>query len=130
MKPYSLDLRKRAITLYQENPCLRAVARQLKTSHVWVRDIVALWRETGSLDTRPKKHGRPPTLADHEKQQLRQWLAEDNGLTLKELQQRLADHGVNVSHTTVDNALKAMRITRKKNDRRRRKESPRRPGKA
>ena len=123
MKPYSLDLRQRVIDLYQERPSYNAVGKQLKVSHTWVRNLVRLWQSTGTLDAQYQNCGRPPTITEREKRLLAQWLKEENGLTLKELQQRLAVEGVKVSHTAIDNALKAMQITRKKNDRRRRKES-------
>jgi len=129
MGPYSLDLRQRALALYQEHPSYNGVAKKLKVSHTWVRNMIRLWQTTGALNTRCHNSGRPPTIGEREKQWLRQWLEEENGLTLKELRGRLAEQGVTVSHTAVDNALRAMKITRKKNDRRRGKESSRRPGK-
>ena len=121
--PHSMELRKKIIELYQETPCFRAVGKLLKLPHGTIRNLVALWRKTGTLEPQYHNCGRPPDIGETEKQLLRQWLKEENGLTLKELQQRLAVEGVKVSHTAIDNALKAMQITRKKNDRRRRKES-------
>ena len=119
MNPYSLDLRQRAIALYREDPCYSRVAKTLKVSHVWVRNMVRLWNLTGTLNPQYQNCGRPPALGEREKQCLRQWLEEENGLTLKELGGRLAKQGLTVSHTTIDNALRAMKITRKKNDHRR-----------
>ena len=130
MKPYSLDLRQRAIDLYRELPSYNAVGKQLKVSHTWVRNMVRLWQATGTLDAQYQNCGRPPTITEREKQQLRQWLEEENGLTLNELRQRLDKQGVSVSHTAVDNALKAMKITRKKNYGPRGKKPARRPGEA
>jgi transposase len=114
MKPYSLDLRQRAIEAYNENPNACEVARRFDVSHTWVQNLVKLWRQTGSLEPQYQNCGRSPTIGEREKQWLREWLAEENGLTLKELQERLAEKGVTVSHATVDNALKSMNITRKK----------------
>ena len=112
--PHSPDLRKKVIELYQETPCFRAAGKSLKLPHATIRNLVGLWRKTGSLEPQCQNCGRPPDLGDTEKQSLRQWLDEENGLTLKEPRQRLARQGVTVSHATVGNALKAMRITRKK----------------
>jgi len=130
MKPYSLDLRQRAVDLYQKHSSFRVVGKMLQISHACVRDLVRLWQRTASLEPQIQNRGRPPTITEREKQLLAQWLQEENGLTLKELQQRLAEQGVNVSHTAIDNALKAMQITRKKNDRRRGKEPSGRPREA
>lgn len=127
MKPYSTDLRQRAVTLYQDCRNFSTVSARLQVSRAWIRKILRLWQNTGSVETQYQNCGRPPTIGEREKQWLRQWLEEENGLTLKELQQRLAERGVAVSHTAVDNALAAMKITRKKNDRRRGKESTRCP---
>ena len=126
---HSLDLRKKVVELYQENPCFRAVGKILRLPHATVRNLVSLWRNTGTLEPQYQNCGRTPTIKEQEKQWLRQWLGEDNGLTLQELAGRLAERGVAVSHSTVDNALKAMRITRKKNDRRRRAQPSGRAGK-
>jgi transposase len=114
MKPYSLDLRQRAVEAYEENPNASEVARRLGVSHTWVENIVRLFEQTGSLEPQYQNCGRPPTIGEREKQWLRGWLKEESGLTLKELQERLAAKGVKVSHTTIDNAFKAMNITRKK----------------
>lgn len=123
MKTYSLDLRQRAVKLYQEISNAAAVARQLQVSRAWVQDMVRLWQTTGSLDDRGHERGRHPKIGPPEREYLKQCLEEKNDLTLKELQQRLAARGVEVSLTTVDNALRAMNITRKKNPRRRGTES-------
>ena len=114
MKPYSLDLRQRAVDLYQKHSSFRVVGKMLQISHACVRDLVRLWQRTGTLEPQLQNCGRPPTITEREKQLLAQWLEEENGLTLKELRQRLAERGVKVSHTAIGNALKAMRITRKK----------------
>ena len=114
MKPYSLDLRQRAVDLYQKHSSFRRVGKMLQISHACVRDLVRLWRRLGSLEPQLHTRGRKPIITEHEKQLLRQWLEKENGLTLRELQQRLEGQGVKVSHAAVDKVLKAMRITRKK----------------
>lgn len=129
MKPYSLDLRQRAVALYQECRNFSIVSARLQVSRAWIRKMLRLWQQTGSVEPQYQNCGRPPVIGEKEKEDRRRWLEEENGLTLKELQQRLAERGVVVSHTTVDNALAAMKITRKKNDRRRGKEPARRPRK-
>ena len=126
---HSLDLRKKVVELYQENPCFRAVGKILRLPHATARNLVGLWQKTGSLEPQYQNCGRPPALGEPEKQRLRQWLEEENGLTLKELQQRLAGHGVAVSHATIDNTLAAMKITRKKKRRSPKKGTGRMSGK-
>ena len=84
MKSYSSDLHQRAIDLYQERPFFSAVGKQLKVSHTWVRNMVRLWQATGALDAKYQNCGRLPTLGEREKQWLRQWLEEENGLTLRQ----------------------------------------------
>jgi putative transposase len=130
MKTYSLDLRQRAVELHQKLSNAAAVARQLQVSRTWVQDMVRLWQTTGSLDDRSHERGRHPQIGPDERECLKQWLKEKTDLTLKELQQRLAARGVEVSHTAVDNALRVMNITRKKKHRRRGTESAGRPGQA
>lgn len=117
MGPYSLDLRKRAVALYEQTHNYSAVARQLQVSHAWVRNMILLFERTGSLDTHYESCGAPAKIGEQERGLLRDWLSRDSDLTLKELQSLLLEHGVRVSHAAVDNALKAMKITRKKNNR-------------
>jgi len=120
-KAYSKDLRERAVKLYKKLKNSHAVARQLDVTHAWVQKMVKLEETAGTLDTKYKNCGRKAILTEQHRELLHQWIKEQNDLTLKELQKRLAAIGVRVSETTIHNAIKDMKLTHKKNDRSRRK---------
>jgi transposase len=114
MKAYSLDLRQRAVTLFKEGKNISTISRQLRVSRAWVRNMINLQETTETLDTRYHNCGRPPTIGKREKQWLRKWLEKENGLTLKELQERLDRKDIYVSQTTICNAFKSMKKKKKK----------------
>lgn len=61
-RPLSLDIRKRAIEVYEEgNLPQRLVAKQFRIGQATMRRLVALKRETGGVEPRPRTHGPPST---------------------------------------------------------------------
>lgn len=61
-RPLSLDIRKRAIEVYEEGLLPQwLVAQQFRIGEATMRRLVALKRETGGVEPRPRRHGPPST---------------------------------------------------------------------
>lgn len=127
MNVLSMDLRKRIFAARQEGCTQAQIAAHLRVSVSSVKRWLRRLRETGTLDARPST-GRKPRIDASATALLGRWLKEENDLTLAQLRQRWQEHGYPVSLSTVDAWLKRLKITRKKNDARRRTRAPGRSG--
>ena len=114
-KPYSIDLRERVVSAVEEGGMSRrqAAARfgvGVSTVVKWVRRL----RETGSVE--PAKIGgyKPVLLAAH-RDFVHARFAEQPELTLRGLQQELADRGVRVSYGAIWAFVHAAGLSFKKN---------------
>lgn len=113
-KPYSLDLRERAVSRVLAGQSVRSVAAVLKVSVSSVVKWSQRYRATGSAA--PGKMGgrpRPMRLALH-----REWLLEritsGEHVTLRGLQAELAERGMKVDYRTVWNFVHAEGLSFKK----------------
>jgi transposase len=110
MKPYSMDLRRKVLAALDRGESARSVARRFEMHDETVR-IFRDRREAGRLE--PDKPGpKGPaklTLADHAK--LRELVAADPGLTLKQLADQMS---VPVAESTIHRALKKLGLSFKK----------------
>ena len=125
-KPYSMDLRERVVSAVEEGGLSRrqAAARfevGVSTVISWVRR----YRETGSVAPGQMGGHKPVLLAAH-RDFVRARFAEQPELTLRGLQQALADRGVKVSYGAVWAFVRAEGLSFKKNRLRQRTGSPRR----
>jgi transposase len=116
-KPYSNDLRSRALEACDEGERPGVVAQRFRIG----RASVYLWlkqrREEGR--DRPKKMGGGPLplIRDAVEAVLNRLVVSDNHLTLAQYRDKLADEtGVSVHPWTVGRALRRLRLTRKKED--------------
>lgn len=110
MRPYSLDLRERvAQAVDQQEGSLRCLARRFCVSLSFITRLLALRRQTGSLQPRSGRTGPPPRLDAAGLEQWRQLVAEQPDATLEELAQQLG-----CARMTVWRALHKLDITRKK----------------
>ena len=116
-KPYSDDLRSRALEACDEGERPGVVAKRFRIG----RASVYLWlkqrREEGR--DRPKKMGGgpQPVIRDAVEAALQGLVESDNHLTLAQYRDKLADKtGVCVHPWTIGRALRRLRLTRKKED--------------
>jgi transposase len=114
MKAFSLDLRQRVLADYQAGLSFAQLGRKYTTSAEWVRQFIRRYQATGELAPRPPRIKKPPFHRRHEAQ-LRAAVAEQPDLTLEGLRAKL---GLDVSIGTLWNALRALKISFKKNARR------------
>jgi transposase len=124
-KPYSLDLRSRALEACDGGERPGRVAQRFRIG----RSSVYLWlkqrREEGR--DRPKKMGGGPqrVIRDAVDGALRCLVESDNHLTLAQYRDKLAQEtGVYVHPWTVGRALRRLRLTHKKEDAARRRAGP------
>src|SRR5215204_2229677 len=91
MRPYSLDLRQRvAQAVDNREGSLRQLARRFFVSLSFVARLLALRRQTHSLDPRPHRGGQRPAIDGPDLERLRQLVQDQPDATLAELAQRLA----------------------------------------
>lgn len=99
-KPYSLDLRDRAVSRVLAGETVRSVAAVLDVSVASVVKWSQLFRRTGSVAPGPMHGHRPRVLWPH-----RAWIVArtSNGqaFTLRGLRAELAERGVTVDYKTV-----------------------------
>jgi transposase len=112
----SLDLRRRAVDAYQRGEgSIPAVAQRFGVGHASLSRWLALQRQTGSPERRPRAGGNPRRVTPDGEALLRMWLDDDPSVPQHELAARLAGSGQPaVGQQTVGRALARMRLTRKK----------------
>lgn len=113
MKPFSLDLRQRVLADYQAGLSFAELGRKYTTSAEWVRQFIRRFEATGEVAARPPRIKKLPFHRRHEAD-LRAALAAQPDLTLEGLRTKL---GLDVSIGTLWNALRALKISFKKNAR-------------
>jgi transposase len=112
MKPYSMDLRERAVAAVdRQEGSQRQIARRfgisLSTLSGWLRRR----RQTGSIAPKPHGGGHPPALDPTHRQQLRELVRQQPDATLEELTERL---GIPCHRMAIWRTLRKLRISRKK----------------
>ena len=113
MKAFSLDLRQRVLADYQAGLSFAELGRKYTTSAEWVRQFIRRYEATGEIAARPPRIKKLPFHQRHEAE-LREALAAKPDLTLEGLRAKL---GLDVSIGTLWNALRALKISFKKNAR-------------
>lgn len=120
MKNLDMDLRTRIIELRVQGYSAREVAERLLISE---RSVSRLWSQyqiLGHVEAKQRGGYKPIKLRDHESL-LRQWIEAEPDLTLERLVARIDEHlGIQVSVSALWNRLRAMKLSHKKNDARRR----------
>jgi transposase len=113
MHAYSQDLRERVLRALDRGDRPTEIARRFEVSRVWVYQVRDRERETGLRSSFQIGGHRRSRLAERE-QVLRDWITAEPDLTLAELQQRLAKHGVATKIATLWHQLNKWKLTFKK----------------
>jgi len=123
-KPYSLDLRERAVARVAAGETVRSVAAVLRVSVASVVKWSQRHRRTGSAAPGRMGGYRPRVLLAH-----RDWIvarvSDGQDFTLRGLQAELAERGVKVDYRTVWSFIHAEGLSFKKNRAGQRTGSPR-----
>lgn len=112
MDAYSKDLRERVIEAYDAG---RGSTRQLAVvfgvSSAWIRKLLWLRRETGTVAAKVYRRGPRPRLSDGQLARLAELVRQHPDATLCELRRRLR---VNCSVVTIHRALVKLGLSYKK----------------
>jgi transposase len=99
MEAFSMDLRKRVVEAYDAGRgSSRELARVFGVSSAWVRKLLRLRRETGSVAAKLYRRGPRPRLDERQVARLAGLVREHPDATLAELRHRLR---VNCSLVTI-----------------------------
>lgn len=113
-RPYSLDLRERAVAMLEEGMTSIEVAEILRVSDSWVRKMRLRLDALGHLEP-SKPPGKERLLSEEQEEELRLLVADEPDATLEELVELMAKRmKVHASISTVSRRLIEMGITRKK----------------
>ena len=113
-----MDLRERVWRACAEGDRSQPqVAEDFSVSASFVRDLVRLHRETGSLAPKPHGGGHPPALDEKGLERLAQAVAEAPDSTAQELAGELQrKHRLPLSASAVRRSLGWLKLTKKKED--------------
>jgi transposase len=112
MEAYSTDLRERVIDAYDAG---RGSSRQLANvfgvSSAWIRKLLRLRRETGTVAAKSYRRGPRPRLNARQLTRLAELVRQHPDATLRDLRRRLR---VNCSVVTIHRALVKLGVSYKK----------------
>ena len=112
MKAYSIDLRERAVAACEAGTATQPeVAKRFGVSLAWVKNLLRLKRDTGSIAPRPHGGGRKAAFEGESLERLNSAIQEKPDATLQEL---LETTQVEASIMAVQRALKRLGYRRKK----------------
>jgi transposase len=115
MKPYSDDLRWRAVSAVEEGMSCHQAARVFRVGVSSVIRWVERHRRTGSVSPKPMGGDRGSRIVGVDREWLLARIAAAPDLTLEELRRELAKHGVAVGYGTVWRFCARERLSFKKN---------------
>lgn len=129
MQSYSQDLRDRVLRALARGDGPSAIARRFEVSRFYVYQVRDREQETGVRTSFPIGGHRRSRLQAAEPA-LRGWIAAEPGLTLAELQERLAAQGIAIRIGALWHQLNKWNLTFKKNPARQRARARGRAGRA
>jgi transposase len=129
MQSYSQDLRERVLGALERGERPSAIAERYEVSRFYVYQVRDREQETG-VRTSFQIGGHRRSRLEQAKPALRAWIAAEPGLTLAELQQRLAAQGIAIKVGALWHQLNKWNLTFKKNPARQRARARGRAGRA
>lgn len=112
---YSNDLRIKVVEAYKNKEgSMRKLASRFSVSLTFVRELLSLWKKTGSVQKRPHGGGTPLKLTSIVLDYIRVLLLQKNDRTEVEIQQLLEHHHIFISTTTVGKGIRKLGWSRKK----------------
>jgi len=123
MQSYSQDLRDRVLRALARGDGPSAVARRFEVSRFYVYQVRDREHETG-VRSSFRIGGHRRSRLEEAEPTLRGWIAAEPGLTLSELQERLASLGIAIKTGALWHQLNKWNLTFKKNPARQRARAP------
>lgn len=110
--PLSKDLRERIFAAKAEGLSHGKISREMRVSVSAITRLLALYRETGKLDARPRNAGRKPRLDEETLQKIRERIEAQPDVSLNEL---IEEYSLPVSAPALCNTInKKLGLRRKK----------------
>ncbi len=129
MQSYSQDLRERVLGALERGERPSAIAERYEVSRFYVYQVRDREQETG-VRTSLQIGGHRRSRLKEAKPALRAWIAAEPGLTLAELQERLAAQGIAIKVGALWHQLNKWNLTFKENPARQRVRARGRAGRA
>jgi len=101
-KPYSIDLRKRVIQKHKEGKSVSEIEKELSVKTTFVYDMLKLYRERGSVEAKPPRGGRKPSITEEILSQIEALVLETPDMTLQEIKDEL---GLTVALSVICDAI-------------------------
>src|SRR5215210_1520370 len=116
MRAYSLDLRQRVVSAYEQgHDSIATLAEPFRLSLGFVKKMLHLKRTTGELAPRGHGGGRRASLTPRQRQLLGRKVRAQNDISLAELQAIMEEQeGVSVHVSTICRALARLDLPHKK----------------
>lgn len=114
MHAYSRDLRDRVLGALERGERPADIARRYEVGRVWVYQVRDRFQKTGQRSSLPMGGHRRSRIASME-QQIRGWIKAEAGLTLAQMCQRLAEHGIDIKVPALWHQLDKWNLSFKKN---------------
>lgn len=127
MQAYSQDLRERVLRALDRGERPTEIARRFEVGRAWVYRVRNRLRDSGERGSLQIGGHRRSRLAPMQPM-LRGWIEAEPGLTLAEMQGRLASQGVAIKIGALWHQLNRWKLTFKKNSARHRARARRRAG--
>ncbi len=114
MQSYSRDLRDRVLRALERGDRPTEIASRFEVSREWVYDVKNRFENEGLRHRLPVGGYRVSRVADKELL-IRDWIKERADLTLAEISERLAEHGVRITPSALWYQLDKWNLSFKKN---------------
>lgn len=117
MQAYSLDLRQRVVSAYENGvETILEVAERFSVSPSFIKKLLARKRSTGGIAPVGHRGGQKKRLSDKDSKWLLKTVLAEPDITLADLQERMKkERGVSVSVPTLSRELRRLNLRRKKN---------------
>jgi len=113
---YSIDFRRKVVSVYEKKKSLRKTAELFGISYTFVQEMVKRSKAGEPLDPKPHKSGNLPRIQDVHIPFLMDMIENENDLTLDEMCQCLYEKfNLKIASSTLCESLKRLKISRKKN---------------
>lgn len=116
MQAYSLDLRQRVVSAYENGvETILEVAERFEVSDSFIKKLLRRKRTTGEIAPVGHRGGQPKRLSEKHRKWLLKTVLAAPDITLRELGERLlSEWGVSASVPTLSRELRALNLRRKK----------------
>jgi transposase len=117
MKPYSIDLRKKIVEIWQkENLSIRKLAERFGVAKSFLQKLIKKYQETGDIRPLPQGGSPPPKLNSEQLVTLVEIIEKNKDATLEELCELLYNStGVRVGKSTMGRISQKLNYSLKKN---------------